>query len=226
MLVCTDDDFAFAGFSIKFGGVSNGRFSGLNLATHVGDELSLVEQNREILRQKIGAKKLIFMEQIHSNDVYEISNIDDKIPPCDALITSLKGVAICVMVADCSPILVLDRLSSKIAVIHAGRAGVIGKILSKTIKKMNCDPVNLEVIIGPNIKGSCYEIGDLDLGEFNIFKNDAKFDMDAALKNELEGLSVLDYKFSQICTHCDERFYSYRRDGITGRFCGFTYLKD
>ncbi|AII15267.1 multi-copper polyphenol oxidoreductase laccase [Campylobacter iguaniorum] len=226
MLVCTDDDFAFAGFSSKFGGVSKGKFAGLNLATHVGDELGNVEQNREILRQKIGAKKLIFMEQIHSDVVSEISNLDAKIPPCDALITGLKGVAICVMVADCSPILVLDRASPKVAVIHAGRAGVISKILSKTIRKMGSNPANLEVIIGPNIKGNCYEIGDLDLGAFNAFKNGAKFDMDAALKNELESLGVASYKFSQICTHCDERFYSYRRDAITGRFCGFAYLRD
>ncbi|HDX6330174.1 TPA: peptidoglycan editing factor PgeF [Campylobacter fetus subsp. venerealis] len=226
MLVCIDGNDVLAGFSTKDGGVSSGIYESLNLATHVGDDIKNVFENREILKQKIGAKKLIFMDQIHSDIVCEISSIDDEISPCDAIITKLKNVALCTITADCSPVLVYDKFTKKIAAIHAGRAGVVSHIVSKTIKKMGSKSLNLKVIIGANISGNCYDIGDLDLGEFNKFKNKTKFDMNAALKYELDSLGVRDYEFSGICTHCDERFFSYRKDGVTGRFCGFIMLKD
>ncbi|CUU82303.1 COG1496: Uncharacterized conserved protein [Campylobacter hyointestinalis subsp. hyointestinalis] len=225
MLVCIENNDVLAGFSTKKGGVSSGVYESLNLATHVGDDKQNVLENREILRRKIGAKKLIFMDQIHCDEIFEVLSLDDEIPPCDALITSLKNVALCVLVADCLPVLIYDKFQGKIAAIHAGRAGVTLQIVTKTIKKMGSKAINLKVVVGANISGKCYDIGNLDLGEFNKFKNGVKFDMNAALKCELDSLGVRDYEFSDICTHCDERFFSYRRDGVTGRFCGFICLK-
>ncbi|MBQ3674268.1 MAG: laccase domain-containing protein, partial [Campylobacter sp.] len=106
-----------------------------------------------------------------------------------------------------------------------GRAGVTQKIVTKTAIKMSeiygtkiCD---LSVIVGTNIKGECYEVRDLDLGEFNAFKRGDKFDMNLALKAEFSELGIKKFKFSKFCTHCENSLYSYRRDGVTGRFCGF-----
>ncbi|MEE3744091.1 peptidoglycan editing factor PgeF [Campylobacter porcelli] len=223
MLVSIDDDKIIAGFTTKFGGVSNGVYESLNLAYHVGDSSQNVRQNRDILASKIGAKNLIFMEQIHSDFVMEYSGLN--LPPCDAIFTHLKGVGICVMVADCAAVLLYDKKLGVVAAIHAGRAGVVSKIVSKTIDKMGSNPKNIKAIVGPNIKKNCYEIGDLDLGEFNKFKDNAKFDINGALRAELNTLGVVDYEFSDICNHCNERFYSYRRDKITGRFAGFIMLK-
>ena len=63
------------------------------------------------------------------------------------------------------------------------------------------------------------------MGEFNKFKDGFKFDLDEALRFELDGIGVKDYEFSDICSYCDDRFYSYRKSGLTGRFAGFIMLK-
>ncbi|WP_086268829.1 peptidoglycan editing factor PgeF [Campylobacter sp. P0103] len=225
MLVSIDNDKVIAGFTTKFGGVSKGVYESLNLAYHVGDDKLKVEQNREILAHKIKAKKLIFMEQIHSDIVQNLSGINQILEPCDAIFTNLAQVGLCVMVADCSPVLLYDKKLNLISAIHAGRAGAISKIITKTIAKMGSNPKNIKTIIGPNIKKDCYEIGDLDLVEFNKFKDGFKFDLDGALRFELDGIGVKDYEFSDICSHCDDRFYSYRKSGLTGRFAGFIMLK-
>lgn len=146
-------------------------------------------------------------------------------PVCDAMITDLGGVGLCVMVADCSPVILIDEKNGAIGVAHAGRNGVIKKILSKTAMKMSeiygSKFSDLAVFVGTNIKGSCYEIGDLDLGEFERFKNGGKFDMDLALRAELKELKINKFAFSNVCSHCDQNHFSYRRDKDTGRFCGF-----
>lgn len=225
MQICIDDEFVLAGFSDRFGGVSKGSFSELNLGYHVGDDAGAVMKNRQILLQKIGAKKLIFMEQIHSDNVEILTEINQELSPCDSVITSLRGVGICVMVADCSPVLLFDKKQKIISAIHAGRQGVVKKIVTKTVLKMRSKAENLSVFVGPNIKGSCYEVANMDLAEFNKFKIKNKFDMNLALMAEFEELKIDKVYFSKICTHCDGRFFSYRRDGVTGRFCGFIMLK-
>lgn len=226
MLVSIDDERLIAGFTTKFGGVSSGVYAELNLAMHVGDNANNVEKNRQILCQKIGANRLIFMDQIHSDKVEALNDINQILDPCDSVFTGISKVGLCVMVADCSPVLIYDKAQDKIAAIHAGRAGIVQKIISKSIEKMNSNPKNLSVIIGPNISKNCYEIKNLDLGEFNRFIKDSKFDMNLAIKDELEGLGVDNYRFLNICSHCDDRFYSYRKNGVTGRFAGFIMLKD
>ena len=146
-------------------------------------------------------------------------------PVCDAMITDLGGVGLCVMVADCSPVILIDEKNGAVGVAHAGRNGVIKKIATKTAMKMSeiygSKFSDLAVFVGTNIKGSCYEVGDLDLGEFERFKNGNKFDMDLALRNEFNELGINKFAFSNVCSHCDQNHFSYRRDKDTGRFCGF-----
>lgn len=221
----------YGGFTNKFGGVSSGNFGSLNLGDHVGDDPKKVAKNREILASLIGVevKNLKFMRQIHSNRVEILRNLDDEIAPCDGIITNLKGVALCVLIADCSPILIIDEVSQAVAAIHAGRAGTIGKICTDAINKMKaqfgCKERNLKVFTGPNIKSGCYEIGEMDLGEFNRYKNGKNFDINAALADEFKELGVKNVNFSPVCTHCDERYFSYRREGVTGRFAGFVMMR-
>ena len=214
-----------AGFTNRLGGVSEGKFSSLNLGDHVGDNLADVIKNREILAQNLGVKKLKFMRQIHSDKVFLLENEDDELPECDAVVTDLSGVGICVLVADCSPIVMIDEKHGVICVAHAGRAGVTLKICTKAFglmsEKFGSNADEISVFVGANIKGGCYEVGELDLGEFNIYKIGRNFDMNAALRDEFSALGVKNLSFSDICTHCDERYFSYRRDGVCGRFCGF-----
>lgn len=214
------------GFSSRFGGVSKAPFDTLNLGFHTGDAAAAVVKNRELLKREINAHSLVFMEQIHSDYVLEVTseNLSDfakTAPKCDALFTRLLNVGLCVMVADCAPIIVSDEKQGIIAAIHAGRAGVCAKILSKCVLAMKSEPKDLKIIIGAHIKGSCYEIGDMNLGEFNAYKSGGFFDITAALRAEINALGATNYEISEICSHCDKNYFSYRRDGKTGRFAGW-----
>ena len=227
------------------------KFGEFNLAFHVGDEFERVLKNRLKFANLLNLplQNLIFMNQIHSD---KICVVDEKFlcefhakfakfakfdnaefikifPECDAMVTNLRGVGLSVMVADCSPVLLFDEKNGAVGVAHAGRAGICQKIVTKTALKMSeiygtkiCD---LSVIVGANIKGECYEVGDLDLGEFERFKKEDKFDMNLALKSEFNELGISKFAFSKFCTHCENHLYSYRRDGVTGRFCGFAMIK-
>ena len=215
------------GFTTRFGGVSDGAYEGLNLGDHVGDLPANVAKNREILAKQIGVapRDLKFMRQIHSSRVEILRNLDDELPPCDGVITALRGIALCVLVADCSPVLIADERQGVVAAVHAGRAGVTGKICTNAVNLMasefGCEAGDLRVFVGANIKARNYEVGELDLAEFNRYKNGGKFDMEAALRDEFTALSVERVEFDPRCTLETQGLFSYRRDGITGRFCGF-----
>lgn len=211
-------------FTTRYGGVSKGIYESLNLGLHVGDDEKDVLQNREILRSSLGLKKLIFMKQIHGDNVEILKNEDQILASCDAVITNLKNIGLCVMVADCMPVLLVSK--EAVGVAHAGRAGIIKKITSKTINLMRekFNASEIKVIVGPHIGGNCYEIGELNLGEFNKFVKNSKFDMKKALLDELKSIPNLRIEISKICTHCDENYFSYRRDKDSGRFAGVCYL--
>ncbi len=226
------NDVSFiAGFSDRLGGVSEGAYEWLNLAGHVGDPPANVAKNREILAEQIGvaSRNLKFMNQIHSNRVEILRNLDDELPPCDGVITALRGVALCVLVADCSPVLIADERRGVVAAVHAGRAGVTGKICTNVVNLMasefGCEADDLRVFVGANIKARNYEVGELDLAEFNRHKNGGKFDMEAALRDEFAQLGVGRAEFDPRCTFETRELFSYRRDGVTGRFCGFIINK-
>ena len=219
------------GFTTRFGGVSDGAYEGLNLAGHVGDLPANVAKNREILAAALGIMpcNLKFMNQIHSNRVEILRDLEDELPPCDGVITALRGVMLCVLVADCSPVLIADERRGVVAAVHAGRAGVTGKICTNAVRLMKsefgCEASDLRVFVGANIKARNYEVGELDLAEFNRYKKEGKFDMEAALRDEFAQLGIGRTEFDLRCTFETRELFSYRRDGITGRFCGFAMNK-
>ena len=219
------------GFTTRFGGVSEGAYKGLNLGDHVGDLPQNALKNRQILAAVLGIApfNLKFMRQIHSNRVEILRNLDDELPPCDGVITALRGVALCVLVADCSPVLIADERLGVVAAVHAGRAGVTGKICTNAVRLMKsefgCEASDLRVFVGANIKARNYEVGGLDLGEFNRYKKEDKFDMEAALRDEFTALGVGRVEFDPRCTFETGELFSYRRESVTGRFCGFAMNK-
>ena len=229
--VVFESERVIAGFTTRFGGVSDGAYESLNLGDHVGDLPQNVAKNREILAAALGIApfNLKFMRQIHSNRVEILRDLEDELPPCDGVITALKGVTLCVLVADCSPVLIADEGRGIVAAVHAGRAGVTGKICTNALSLMKsefgCEAGDLRVFVGANIKARNYEVGELDLGEFNRYKNGGKFDMEAALRDEFAQLGVGRAEFDPRCTFETGGLFSYRRDGVTGRFCGFIMNK-
>lgn len=214
----------------RSGGVSSGVFKSLNLAKHVGDDEKLVEQNRLIVQRFIGKKQIVFATQIHSDLITKITDKNrHQIHSCDALITDLKSVALAVMVADCVPILIYDPVHNAVGAVHAGWRGTAKNIASKTVDLMSrefgSNPADLIVGIGAAIKSCCYEVDGAVASNFKDIskpKDNLKWsvDLQSANKIDLMRSGVKNIEIMELCTRCDSRFFSYRRENITGRFVG------
>jgi len=233
-------------FSTKKGGLSKTPFSGNNLAFHVNDNPHTVRKNHQNFAKDLGYpyKRLIRMEQIHGDSVVIIDQDSDlqQIPRCDAVITKLKNTPLMVMVADCLPILLYDPVKEVIATVHAGRAGVFSKIITKTIQTMleayKSQASDLRIVIGPSIHQCCYEVGSEINEEAKSHgygyaiktKNNRYFlGLKDIVLQELKELNVVNehIEFSPYCTSCrKDIFYSYRaEDNLCGRFCGLVMLR-
>ncbi len=222
-------------FSDRFGGSSKPPFDSLNLALHVEDDSSAVQRNREVLAKMLGVQKLAFMDQVHKSNIKVITELKNQtIKQTDALITNLKEIGLCVMVADCIPVLLHDELNAVIAVAHAGRNGVKQKIVNKTIQKMlsqfNSKVQEIKVYLGPSIKSCCYEVKEDATQGFEKYLHveSEKIYIDIVSKcvDDMQniGIEAKNIEVSPICTCCDKSYFSYRRDGKTGRFCGAIML--
>lgn len=183
-----------------------------------------VGADRAKLQKKVGDKKLMFMKQTHS-DIVEVVDKNWITKECDAMITVDRDVALCVVVADCIPVILVDEVRSAIGVVHAGRVGSYKNIVKKTMLKMEEEFTckDIKVIFGPSIKRCCYEVGKEVIAGFEEYtcKENDKIYLDLIALNT-NGLKEVDV--SSICTCCDENYFSYRRDGTLERFCGVVYV--
>ncbi len=231
-------------FTTKDGGVSNKAYSSLNLAFHVEDDAKLVNKNHALLADELNynTKTLVHMKQIHS-DIVHIVSLDDNFknpPTCDALITDKQNTPLMVMVADCSPILFYDSVKKVIAVAHAGRQGAFKNIVKNVIESFKNDfgsnTDDILVTIGASIGECCYEVGveiyeeakELNL-EHSMSKRDNSYYLNVSdiLKKQLldSGVQKENIEISNECTCCNnDRYFSYRADGTTGRFAGVIKL--
>lgn len=231
-------------FTTKDGGVSKQPYESMNLAFHVDDDSNDVQMNHEILAKKLKYEKesLIHMRQIHS-DLVHIVNENDyfEVPrKCDALVTNQINKPLMVMVADCSPVLFYDDKQKVIAATHAGRQGAFKGIVINTLDAMkygfDSNSKDTYVTIGASIGVCCYEVGSeiydeaKELGfEYAFELRDDRFylDVNKILKHQLleSGIKEENLEISDECTCClNEKFFSYRADGVTGRFAGIIKL--
>lgn len=187
------------------------------------------------IASKIGDLKLIKMNQIHSSHVSIVDkNSLHVTPKTDAIISTDRGVALCVVVADCNPILCFDVKKGVIAAVHAGRVGSYGEILKKTLlvmqKEFTCKAQDLHVSIGPSIRACCYEVGEEVIEGFENFtqRRDGKIYLDLLALNlaQLRDMEIREQniEISPICTCCDTNYFSYRRENTSNRFCGVIHL--
>jgi len=224
--------------SNRYGGVSKAPYESLNLALHVKDSPKDVLENRALLSKKHNfvLENLIYMEQTHSSNISIIKDSSiNKIKNCDALITNVKNIPLMVMVADCIPILVYDPKKEVIAVIHAGRNGTFNEISKKTIIKMKdefgCLDDDILVHLGASIGLCCYEVGE-EIAQIvdDRFKEkrDKSWYLDLHSMNilQLKSIGIKNIEVSQTCTCCDKNYFSYRREGVTGRFSGLLMIRN
>ncbi|MDA8687948.1 peptidoglycan editing factor PgeF [Candidatus Pelagibacter bacterium] len=215
-------------FFSKKGGFSTGLYKSLNCGVGSKDKKRNVFKNLNYVSQKMGVKKkqLILMSQSHSNEVIEIkkSNYNKKIS-CDAMITRVKGLSLCVLTADCVPIIIYDLKNDIIGCIHAGWKGALSGIIKNTVKKLkklNSDNI-LFASVGPCIGKESYEI-DLNFYKkfilrskknkkyFSKIKKDKRFfDLRSFVADKLKELKVKVDHVNHNTFKEKSNFFSYRR---------------
>lgn len=216
-------------FTSREGGCSKEPFNSLNLGTHVGDFSEGVAINRELLKAMLSQRAPVFMNQVHGNVVVEVK-AETKLPiTADALITRELGLPLAVLTADCLPILISSP--SVVGAVHAGRKGVLNGVIGKAVTAMRAlGAVDLVARIGPAICSQCYEV-DRQMYEEAIkiipelATSPAKRSLDlfSGAKSQLESYGVK-VTSVDICTSHNLNFFSYRRDGRTGRSAGVIVL--
>jgi len=215
-------------FTSRRNGASLAPYESLNLAQHVGDSAETVSLNRELLSKITGP--IQFMNQVHGDEVVEIKSLIDD-PTCDGLITSVPGIALAVMVADCIPLLLTS--TTVVGAVHVGRRGLMNSVAVKTIESMRkLGAVQIHAQLGPSICGRCYEVPQ-ELADEVIAKHPAAssltnnltpaLDLPRALIAQLVAHDVT-YEASPICTLENDEYFSYRRHNITGRNAGVVWL--
>lgn len=192
-----------------------------------------VKQNKNLIdKYEVCIQNLKYMSQIHSSNVESITKHSNQcILNCDGLITKEKNTPLLVMVADCIPVLIHDIKGVAIGAIHAGRVGTFKKIAQKAIFKMslefNINIQDIKAILGPSIQKCCYSVSDEMIcfvkDNFGIeYINGKNIDLQGINKKQLLDIGVLEQNIniSSICTKCDDRYFSYRRDNTPKRFAG------
>lgn len=219
------------GFFTRTGGVSEGIYKGLNVGLGSNDDRDKVVENRRRVAATLGLtpSALHSLYQVHSPDVVEIDQAwpHDYRPKADALVTARPDIAICVMSADCGPVLFLDPINRVVGAAHAGWKGATSGVLENTIvamERLGARRDRISTTLGPTISAANYEVGPEFIDRLQALDptNDrwlapstntghAMFDLPGYIVARLTGLGV-DAAWTGQCTYADEeRFFSYRR---------------
>lgn len=225
-----------AGFSSRAGGVSTGPWSALNLGYHVDDDWDRAYANRSILGRWLGAP-ITMTSQVHGSTVAEVTRYQPSTRrKADAMVSTAREVGLGVMVADCVPVLLADAEAGVVATAHAGRGGLVAGVVPNAVAAMlerGARPGAIRAAVGPSICGRCYEVppGMRDDVEAAVPGTGGttswgtpSVDIARGVLAQLAEAGVEHVEHVDRCTYEDERYFSYRRDGVTGRFAGVVAL--
>lgn len=223
----------------RSGGVSSAPYDSLNLGDHVEDVPMAVARNRQIVGDiaQLPSEPL-WLKQVHGTVVMDMDGGGSCYPTADASI-ALKPKQVCVvMTADCLPVLFCNKAGTKVAAAHAGWRGLCDGMLEQTVKAFGEDPADLLAWMGPGIGANAFEVGSEVRAEFisvdakaeSAFKpatQEGKWlgDLYQIARQRLANVGVTAVYGGEYCTFEDsKRFFSYRRDGKTGRMGSFIWL--
>ncbi len=218
----------------RAGGFSLAPYHSLNLGDHVGDAPLTVARNR-ILLNSFFPSEPVWLEQVHGTQVVDARTASCR-PRADACITRARGAVCVVMTADCLPLLLCDRQGTVVGAVHAGWRGLAAGVIEATVAAMQVAPQELMVWMGAAISATAFEVGAEVRAQFvaqhltatTAFTPHAekyRADLYALARLRLNALGVSDISGGDLCTYQDaEQFFSYRRDGITGRMGAFIWL--
>lgn len=228
----------------RAGGVSVPPFDTFNLGDHVGDDPVAVATNRTKLAETIGldADRLVWMDQVHGDGVERVGE-----PPpgsghpvvgaTDALVTSVAGLALAVVSADCVPVLLADARAGVIAAVHAGRVGAAKGVVLRTLAVMReagAHPENISALLGPAVSGANYEVPAAMADEVEAVLPGSRtrtvrgtpgLDLRAGIARQLAAAGVTAIDIDPRCTVADRNLFSHRRDAATGRLASVIWMQ-
>jgi polyphenol oxidase len=231
----------------RTGGVSVAPLDSLNIGAAVGDDPAAVAHNRRVVAETIAARP-VYLRQVHGARVIEIGKAgpqaDDTIE-ADAAFTSEPGIACAIQVADCLPVLFADVQGRAVGAAHAGWRGLAAGVLERTAQAVcaaaACEPASLCAWLGPCIGPRAFEVGPDVLEAFGHppagserFVSTPRADGSPAWRADLAGLAgdrlarigVSSVSGGGWCTVEDaSRFFSFRRDGRSGRMVALVWLR-
>ncbi|WP_328870720.1 peptidoglycan editing factor PgeF [Streptomyces sp. NBC_00287] len=226
-------------FTDRWGGVSAVPYEELNLGAAVDDDPDAVRTNRELAAKSLGldADRVVWMNQVHGNDVMVVDRPWERpVPRVDAVVTAERGLALAVLTADCTPVLLADPVAGVVAAAHAGRPGMVAGVVPAALRAMmelGAEPSRIVARTGPAVCGRCYEVPEEMRAEVSAVEPAAyaetswgtpAVDVTAGVHAQLDRLGVRDREQSPVCTRESGDHFSYRRDRTTGRLAGYVWL--
>lgn len=211
---------------------------GLNLGSHVGDRIQDVLHNRKLLRTHVPARAA-WLSQVHGTAVLDAARVTQG-AQADASTATQGGIACAILTADCLPVLLCDRDGRVVGAAHAGWRGLANGILETTVLRMrNAGAGEIIAWLGPAIGPGQFEVGADVLAAFvdrqpqaldaflAIDGRPGKYlaDIYALARLRLQSAGVRSIHGGGLCTVSEQRFYSYRRDGVTGRMASLIWIK-
>jgi polyphenol oxidase len=227
-------------FTDRWGGVSAAPYEELNLGGAVGDDPEAVRTNRELAAKSLGLDpaRVVWMNQVHGPEVAVVDAPwgEKPVPEVDAIVTARRGLALAVLTADCTPVLLADPVAGIAAAVHAGRPGMVAGVVPAAVRAMmelGADPSRIVARTGPAVCGRCYEVPEVMRAEVSAVEPAAHaetswgtpaVDVTAGVHAQLDRLGVRDRAQSPECTLESGDHFSYRRDRTTGRLAGYVWL--
>lgn len=219
----------------RAGGVSSGAFESLNLGERAGDDPRNVARNRAILRACL-PREPVWLRQVHGAVAIDAARaLPDA--EADGAVARTAGTVCSVLTADCLPVLLADRDGEAVGIAHAGWRGLARGIVGNVVRMMGVPVERIVAYIGPGIGSRSYEVGDdvhsafvdADPGaerNFAALPNGRYLaDLYGLARRRLEAAGVEEVYGGDFCTASEKRFFSYRRDGITGRMAALVWLE-
>jgi purine-nucleoside/S-methyl-5'-thioadenosine phosphorylase / adenosine deaminase len=217
----------------RHGGVSDVPYASLNTSDEVGDRSKVVAENLKIIKNTMGARRIFFTRQTHGTKTLifrdDISETLKQAWQADAMITNIPGAGLMIKQADCQAVILFDPRKNVVANVHCGWRGNVQNILGRVVRMMatrfGCGAAHLIAAITPSLGPCCAEftthrdIFPSTFEEFMVAEN--HFDLWRLSRHQLimEGVNSENVTISGICTRCHtDRFFSYRGEGVTGRF--------
>jgi len=221
------------------GGVSANEFATLNMGQHVGDDPDRVDRNRAIVQEAFPeVSSWQWLDQTHSNLVHAVNNVSGELQG-DGLVTRKARLACCVMTADCLPVFLASSAGDEVAIAHGGWRGLSSGIVQATIDTMRTSPADICAYLGPAIGPDYFEVGPEVREAFLRIDGSASMDrqfrpLGSKYFADLYGIARLQLAAAGVtrvsggdhCTFGDaDNFYSYRRDGQTGRMLNAIFIR-